>query len=147
MLASGFSSAVTSPCCRWPSGPSGTLERPCGGLSGLWPSYRLWRWYGAGEELLVGRLTSSTLELRRSPHIYAGKISYHNGRHKYCGGGFFRPFPSKNLVLEPFSLLEEEWFSQADLSPEFYPSVPSSMSAAPTVVFHFYGHQPPSSTI
>ena len=105
-LASGFSSVVTSPCCRRPSGPSGTLERPCRGLSGLWPSYRLWRWYGAGEELLVGRLTSCTLALSRLPHIYAGKISSHNSNQKHFKGVFFFPlFTLKKVILELSSFL------------------------------------------
>ena len=60
---------------------------------------------------------------------------------------FFRPFPLKKSVIELFSLLEQEWFSQAGSSTEFYLSVPPSMSAASAVVFYFYGHQPPSSTI
>ena len=49
LLVLGSSSAARSPCCRRPSGSSETLERPFRGLSGLWPSFRPWRWCGWGQ--------------------------------------------------------------------------------------------------
>ena len=126
---------VTSPFSRWPSGPSGTLERPCGGLSGLWPSYRLWRWYGAGEQLLVGRLTSCTLALRRSPHICAGITQKNTNTVE----AFFQSFPIEKIrFLNRLTFWKRRDLTSRQLYLEFYLSVPPSMSTASAVVFQFY---------